>query len=115
MGFFVFPTPVIATTTPAIAQILPVKAPIQATDVVFERIAICESGNVSTAKNPNSSASGRFQFIKSSWIYYGTKLWGDKLAEKNVMNYDDNTELARYAYKLHGVTPWEASRHCWSK
>lgn len=54
-------------------------APDKADDTpeVLERIAMCESKNVEYAKNPHSSAAGRFQFLKSSWQYYGKMLWGD--------------------------------------
>lgn len=75
-------------------------------------IAECESGNNALAKNPSSTASGRFQFLSSSWKYYGQKLWGDEWVNKDVFDWDDNTELAIYAYKQSGATPWLASVHC---
>jgi hypothetical protein len=81
--------------------------------VVLERIALCESRNNPKAKNPTSSASGRFQFIKSSWKHYGKQLWGDKWIEKNVFDYEDNTELAVYVYKKNGTRDWNASNECW--
>lgn len=82
---------------------------------ILLKIAQCESGNRADAKNPTSSASGRFQFIKSSWEYYGKKLWGDEWVNKDVFNFKDNTDLALYVYKLNGVKDWEESRECWSK
>ena len=82
----------------------------------MERIAYCESKNVATAKNPTSSASGRFQFLKSSWEYYGKRLWGSDWVKKDVFNYDDNTELAYYVFSINGYKDWEAdpaSVACW--
>lgn len=79
---------------------------------VMERIAYCESKNVATAKNSRSTASGRFQFLKGSWEYYGMKKWGT-LEGRDVFNYDDNTELAYWVFDREGTTPWLASSHCW--
>ena len=81
----------------------------------FERIAVCESRNDPLAKNPHSSAKGRFQFLNGSWKYYGQKLWGDKWTEKNVLDYDDNTELAWYVYTTYGPHDWDESSYCWKK
>jgi len=83
-------------------------------DPLFEKIAYCESKNDPHAKNPSSSASGRFQFLWSSWNYYGKMLWGENFYEKNVFNYNDNTELAKYVYELNGTKDWDASRDCWA-
>lgn len=82
---------------------------------ILEKVALCESNNIATAKNPKSSAKGRFQFLDSSWKYYGQKLWGDKWKEKNVLDYDDSTELAMYVYSINKLRDWEASKNCWSK
>lgn len=84
-------------------------------DATLLAIAECESGNNAKAKNPNSSASGRFQFIKSSWEYYGKKLWGDEWVNKDVFNWQDNTELAIYVYNKNGTSDWLESKPCWSK
>lgn len=35
------------------------------------RIARCESNLIYNAKNPNSSATGLYQYIKSTWDYVG--------------------------------------------
>jgi len=81
---------------------------------LLNKIAWCESRDTATAKNPNSSASGRFQFIRGSWKYYGEQLWGDEWKEKDVFDYNDNTELASYVMQKYGTTPWNASKKCWS-
>lgn len=82
---------------------------------ILDKVALCESGNNPLAKNPNSSAKGRFQFINSSWKHYGKMLWGDNLINKDVLDYEDNTELAMYVYQLNGLKDWEESKSCWSK
>lgn len=82
----------------------------------MERIAWCESRNNPLAKNPRSTASGRFQFLKSSWKYYGEKKWGDAWVTKDVFSYVDNTELAYWVYSINGTKDWEAdpaSVACW--
>lgn len=106
-----FPVPAIASTTPVIASQLPA---IEVFPPILEKIAICESGNIADAKNPNSTASGRFQFLDSSWKYYGTKLWGDNLKNKDKLNYKDSTDLALYVYNLNGTNDWISSKPCWS-
>lgn len=78
----------------------------------FERIAKCESGGNLHAKNPNSSASGEFQFIWSSWVHYGKEYWGEKFYEKNIWS-SDNRELAWYVYKKYGTHDWDSSKNCW--
>lgn len=82
-------------------------------DPILGKIAICESSNDPNAKNPNGTASGRFQFIHSSWVYYGHKLWGDNFVNKNIFDWNDNTELANYVFLLNGTSDWIASESCW--
>ncbi len=83
------------------------------------KIAICESGDVdhpvgnALAKNSTSTASGRFQFIHSTWIHYAKMLWGKDYINKDVFNWEDNTELAEYVYANFGTADWDSSRHCW--
>lgn len=88
--------------------------PVVKSSPLFERIARCESKNDPHAKNKYSTASGRFQFIHSSWYHYGRELWGEDFYSKNVWDYDDNTELAWYVYSEYGTKPWKASKNCWS-
>lgn len=80
----------------------------------MERIAWCESRNNPLARNPTSSAKGRFQFLDSSWKYYGLKYWGSSFYEKDVFDYSDNTELAYWvASENQGFTDWDESKKCW--
>ncbi len=95
----------VASTTPPIQQI--VLPPVMA------RIALCESGDRADARNPHSSAKGRFQFLDGTWNYYGKQLWGDELKDKDPLNWDDSTELAAYVYKINGTRDWLASYNCW--
>lgn len=95
---------------------MPPQAPkLSKVDSLFERIGKCESGNNPRAKNRTSSASGRFQFIYSSWYHYGLELWGDEFYEKSVWSYKDNTELAWYVYQKNGTSDWLESKKCWSR
>lgn len=86
---------------------------IEAVSALLNHIAYCESRNNPNAKNPTSTASGRFQFLRSSWNYYGYKLWGDDLINHNVFDWNDNTELANWVFKRNGTSDWLASKECW--
>lgn len=84
-------------------------------DPLFEKIGYCESKHDLTAKNPNSSASGEYQWLKGSWKYYGEKLWGKDWINKDIFS-EDNRELAWYVYTHFGTADWEAdqkSYDCW--
>jgi hypothetical protein len=79
----------------------------------FERIAWCESRNKPWAKNPNSTASGRYQFIESSWEGYAQELWGDQWVLHDKWDYTDSTILAAYVFGRNGTSDWLASSPCW--
>lgn len=81
---------------------------------ILARIEWCESKNNPLAKNPNSSASGLFQFLKGTWNFYGKKLWGDDLVNRDIFDANDSIELAKYAYSLNGTSDWQASKDCWN-
>lgn len=76
------------------------------------RIAACESQGNLYAKNPHSTAKGKYQFLDGSWQYYGKKLWGST-AGKSVWSEKDQDELARYVVTVDGYRPWAASKNCW--
>lgn len=71
---------------------------------VLDRIATCESNWRTNAKNPNSSASGVFQFLSSTW-----NKWG----QGDVFNPYDNIRSAVKLFDAEGTTPWLASKKCW--
>lgn len=88
----------------------------QKEDPLFNKIGICESKDDPVAKNPYSSAKGRFQFLDGTWKWYAPKLWGDDWVNKNVLSYQDNTDLAWFVYTNFGTGDWEAdpkSYECW--
>lgn len=89
---------------------------------VMEAIGHCESNNIYTGQDgdlsnraPRSTASGRFRFIDGTWAY----VWN------GYIGISPPTERAKDAHPLYqdlafvmlyereGLTPWEASRHCW--
>lgn len=85
------------------------------TDPLFEQISICESGGKLDAKNPNSTASGEFQFINSTWIHYAKMYWGEEWINKDKFS-EYNRELAWFVYVHYGTSDWEAdqkSYNCW--
>jgi len=55
------------------------------------------------AKNPNSTASGIFQFVKATW---------DSMCEGDVFDEDDNIRCAIKILSMkNGIRHWEASRN----
>lgn len=81
---------------------------------LFNKIAICESNDGKNNRNSTSTAAGRFQFLSGTWKWYGKELWGDDIENKDVMDYNDNTELAWYVFSTYGTKDWNASKGCWS-
>jgi hypothetical protein len=74
------------------------------------RIAKCESGYRWDAKNKNSSASGVFEYLSSTWA--GTD---EGKAGLSVFNADANVRAAiKYIASRGHAQPWLASKSCWS-
>lgn len=69
------------------------------------RVVKCESGFNPNARNKVSSARGLFQIMAS---VHGVN-------EKWLYNPSVNIRIAKQLFDRQGWTPWEASRHCWSK
>ena len=69
-------------------------------------IAWCESNYIPTAKNPNSTASGVFQFVEGTWGDY---------CEGDVFDEDANIQCAIDLLSEGGEMHWKASMPCWSK
>jgi hypothetical protein len=75
----------------------------------LDAVAFCESGYNDNAKNPHSSALGRYQIIDST-IALCEKHLGREL---NRTVRKDSEACAIWLYERYGLTPWEASKHCW--
>lgn len=105
-------TPTVHTEEPIIK---PEQVASSTKEIILAKISWCESRNDPKAKNASSSASGKFQFIRSSWEHYGKQLWGGDWVNKDVFNEKDNEELAGYVYDKNGTVDWLASAECWSK
>lgn len=121
VGFYNSPTEHTALVAPRQSPIAPELPPKRVsgsksysgdTNSVLGRIAACESMGNLYARNPRSSAKGKYQFLDGSWNYYGTKLWGSTVG-KSVWSEKDQDELAEYVVSINGYQDWEASKYCW--
>lgn len=85
----------------------------EAAEIIFKdapimlKVMKAESGGNHLAKNKNSTASGCFQILKSTWK--------DAKCSGDVFNPIDNTRCARKLYNQSRLSPWEESRPSWSK
>ena len=77
-------------------------------------VALCESRLDPGAKNPNSTASGIFQFIRSTWK---STLERMKLpVNLDVFDADVNIRVGVWLMKQDGaMTHWYPSADCWKK
>lgn len=74
-------------------------------------IAWCESKYIETTKNPHSTASGIFQFIRGTWQQTVRQM--QLPPESNVFDADTNIKAGVWLLKKEGTKPWNASKHCW--
>ena len=76
------------------------------------RIANCESGLDQGVRNlSGSSASGVFQFLKSTWKSTLTRMgWP---ANVDVFDGQSNIIAGLWLLKTDGPRHWYESRHCW--
>lgn len=83
----------------------------------LDAVAGCESGTndpdspgnyKKESNDPASDASGRYQIKNATWHYLG-----GKGRAKNAPPWKQD-KLAVKLYKLEGLGPWYASRHCWA-
>lgn len=99
---------------PALAaesQVVPVASVSAASGFDHDVIAQCESGGDARADNPspNSSASGLYQFIDSTW-----KAYGGSTARAKDASVSEQRRVAERAFAAEGYSPWNASKSCWS-
>lgn len=95
------------TTPPVVAAVA--SEPVRSNIGILERIAQCESGGSYTARNSESSASGKYQFLTSTWRSFGDPRWPTAAdAPPEVQE-----AAARRLYAALGTRPWNASKGCW--
>lgn len=111
---------VVATTTPVVATTTPptVKESVQmafGTSSIMVKVAQCESqfrqfdkAGV-PLKNPHSSATGVLQVMFSIHNSAALKMGYD------IKTLEGNIAYSKVLYQQSGTTPWNASKHCWSK
>jgi len=76
------------------------------------RIRFCESTNDYQAANGISTARGAYQFLASSWVWYGhADRYG--VAEAHLATPAQQDEAALMTYQEVGARPWAESRPCW--
>jgi muramidase (phage lysozyme) len=74
------------------------------------RVAACESGYNQFSKNKSSTASGVYQWLSSSWSNQPAGKMGI-----SVFDGDANIQAAVWLIAHGQISPWNASRSCWSK
>lgn len=74
------------------------------------RIAQCESGFNQLAKNKSSSASGVYQWLASSWANQPASNNG----AVSPFDADTNIRAALWLIAHDKISPWNASRSCWT-
>jgi hypothetical protein len=76
------------------------------------RIRFCESTNNYRAAHVASSARGAYQFLSTSWAWYGhAERYG--VAEAHLATPAQQDEAALLTYRQVGARPWAESRPCW--
>jgi hypothetical protein len=78
---------------------------------LMRRICQCESGDDPTAKNPNSTAYGRCQMLKSTQEYVELK-WKMDI---DFLDPEQQLYACNRLLKEEGASHWMESVECWSK
>lgn len=82
---------------------------------LLERIPWCESKNRYDALNAHSSASGRWQFLDSTWRSWQARYGDGRVFERAYLAPPEYQDLvAHRGIAVQGVSSWNASRHCWA-
>lgn len=97
----------LAKTVNVVTNTQPVYAESAGIPGILIRIRGCESGHNYTAENPDSTASGAYQFLDSTWAGY--KGYSRAMHAPPALQ----DERAIMEYEQNGTTPWVSSQHCW--
>jgi len=76
------------------------------------KIAFCESSYRPNISHTNSSATGLFQIINSTWLENRKKMGLPTNLNLRLDPYE-NTRTAYFIYQKRGTRPWNASVGCW--
>jgi len=79
---------------------------------ILVEIRRCESGGNYTVKNKTSSARGAYQFLTSSWEWYGHAERYHAAVASDALPWQQD-EAAVFTWQRSGTRPWAASQHCW--
>lgn len=103
-------------TIPEVIPIIPVAPVIPQLPPIFKKIAQCESQNRQFNEDGsvhrgeiNPKDIGMYQINEHYHLEASRALGMDIYTLKG------NTEYALYLYEHEGTTPWNWSKHCWSK
>lgn len=88
------------------------EAPSPGWDSVRDAIAKCESNFNLRAANPESTASGKYQLLDSTWRTVGGLLFGRRARDATA---EEQEITAERLYNQSGTTPWNSSRSCWRR
>lgn len=80
--------------------------------ILGRRLAFCESTLGERLSNSQSSASGVFHIIDSTWIEM-RHLMNKEANTSLKLNDVENITTAYKLYKIRGTKPWDASKSCW--
>jgi len=80
---------------------------------ILTEIRRCESRGDYTAQNASSSASGAYQFLRSSWAWYGHEARYGAYRASDALPWQQD-EAAVFTWQRDGTRPWNASATCWN-
>lgn len=117
--FYLFFPPSLSEFPPTIVEPVVVGKKIESPKEVYERVSLSyststkeigrniiqvESGWNPNAKNPESTASGLFQFIASTW---------QENCQGLIFNTEDNITCGLDLIEAGAINHWDASKHLW--
>ena len=78
------------------------------------RIAKCESTFRACAKNPNSSATGTFQYLIGTWNE-GVRIRGLDWTPEDRCDPEKATDMIIWHINRGNISKWNESKFCWNK